>query len=190
MSYVKEKVSYLRGLCDGLEITDDTQRKLYTAIIETLDAVADAIDENEATLAELDECVSDIYDALDDVEEELYGEEDDDEEDDDDVEGCDPAPTPAPEPPVIVLVAVVMVLELAASDDEEDDNVEGDERVPAPEPPEVGVVVVVVVLELAAGAGDDDDLNEDGVAKTDAGGPERQRLAGPAAPEDAPAMLE
>ena len=84
MSYVKEKVSYLRGLCDGLEITDETQRKLYTAIIETLDAVADAIDENEATLAELDECVSDIYDALDDVEEELYGEEDDEEEDDDD----------------------------------------------------------------------------------------------------------
>ena len=85
MSYVKEKVSYLRGLCDGLEITDETQRKLYTAIIETLDAVADAIDENEATLAELDECVSDIYDALDDVEEELYGEEDEgeDEEDED-----------------------------------------------------------------------------------------------------------
>ncbi len=86
MSYVKEKVSYLRGLCDGLEITDETQRKLYTAIIETLDAVADALDENEATLAELDECVSDIYDALDEVEEELYGEdddEDDDEEDDD-----------------------------------------------------------------------------------------------------------
>ncbi len=84
MRYEKEKVSYLRGLCDGLEITDETQRKLYTAIIETLDAVADAIDENEATLAELDECVSDIYDALDDVEEELYGEEDDEEEDDDD----------------------------------------------------------------------------------------------------------
>lgn len=85
MSYVKEKVSYLRGLCDGLEIADETQRKLYTAIIETLDAVADAIDENEATLAELDECVSDIYDALDDVEEELYGEEDEgeDEEDED-----------------------------------------------------------------------------------------------------------
>ena len=84
MSYVKEKVSYLRGLCDGLEITDDTQRKLYTAIIETLDAVADAIDENEATLAELDECVSDIYDALDDVEEELYGDEYDDEDEEDD----------------------------------------------------------------------------------------------------------
>ncbi len=82
MSYVKEKVSYLRGLCDGLDITDETQRKLYTAIIETLDAVADALDENEATLAELDECVSDIYDALDEVEEELYGEEEDDDEDD------------------------------------------------------------------------------------------------------------
>lgn len=81
MSYVKEKVSYLRGLCDGLEITDETQRKLYAAIIETLDAVADALDENEATLAELDECVSDIYDALDEVEEELFGEEDDEDED-------------------------------------------------------------------------------------------------------------
>ena len=83
MSYVKEKVSYLRGLCDGLDITDETQRKLYTAIIETLDAVADALDENEATLAELDECVSDIYDALDEVEEELYGEDDEDDDEDD-----------------------------------------------------------------------------------------------------------
>lgn len=83
MSYVKEKVSYLRGLCDGLDITDETQRKLYTAIIETLDAVADALDENEATLAELDECVSDIYDALDEVEEELYGEDDEDDNEDD-----------------------------------------------------------------------------------------------------------
>ena len=83
MSYVKEKVTYLRGLCDGLDITDETQRKLYTAIIETLDAVADALDENEATLAELDECVSDIYDALDEVEEELYGEDDEDDDEDD-----------------------------------------------------------------------------------------------------------
>ena len=84
MSYVKEKVSYLRGLCDGLDITDEAQRKLYTAIIETLDAVADALDENEATLAELDECVSDIYDALDEVEDELYGDEDDEDDDEDD----------------------------------------------------------------------------------------------------------
>ena len=89
MSYVKEKVSYLRGLCDGLDITDEAQRKLYTAIIETLDAVADALDENEATLAELDECVSDIYDALDEVEEELYGEDDEDDEDDDEDDAFD-----------------------------------------------------------------------------------------------------
>ena len=89
MSYVKEKVSYLRGLCDGLGINDEVQRKMYAAIIDTLDAVADTLDENEATIAELDECVSDIYDALDDVEDELYGDEDtedDDDEDDDDDE--------------------------------------------------------------------------------------------------------
>lgn len=83
MSYVKEKVSYLRGLFDGLDIADETQKRLYTAVIETLDAVADALDENEATIAELDECVSDIYDALDDVEDELYGDEDDEDDDED-----------------------------------------------------------------------------------------------------------
>jgi ribosomal protein S27E len=89
MSYVKEKVSYLRGLCDGLGIEDEVQRKMYAAIIDTLDAVADALDENEATIEELDECVSDIYDALDDFEDELYGDEEDEEEDDEDDEEDD-----------------------------------------------------------------------------------------------------
>jgi len=84
MSYVKEKVSYLRGLFDGLDLTDDVQKRLYTAVIDTLDAVADALDENEATIAEIDECVSDIYDALDDVEDELYGDEEEDEDGDED----------------------------------------------------------------------------------------------------------
>lgn len=86
MSYVKEKVSYLRGLCDGLDINDEVQQKMYAAIIDTLDAMADTLDENEATIAELDECVSDIYDALDEFDEELYGDSEDDEEEDEDEE--------------------------------------------------------------------------------------------------------
>ncbi len=86
MSYVKEKVSYLRGLCDGLDINDEVQHKMYAAIIDTLDAMADTLDENEATIAELDECVSDIYDALDEFDEELYGDSEDDEEEDEDEE--------------------------------------------------------------------------------------------------------
>lgn len=89
MSYVKEKVSYLRGLCDGLDINDEVQQKMYAAIIDTLDAMADTLDENEATIAELDECVSDIYDALDEFDEELYGDLEDDEEDEDDEDDFD-----------------------------------------------------------------------------------------------------
>lgn len=72
MSYVKEKVSYLRGLYDGLNIENDAQGKLIGAIIEAMDSIADAIDDNEATIDELDECISDIYDALEEMEEDLY----------------------------------------------------------------------------------------------------------------------
>lgn len=91
MSYVKEKVSYLRGLFDGLELEESSQTKLFNAMIDVMDSIADAIDDNEATIDELDECISDIYDSLEEVEEDFYGllneldelDEMDDEEDDD-----------------------------------------------------------------------------------------------------------
>lgn len=92
MSYVKEKVSYLRGLFDGLELEESSQTKLFSALIDAMDSIADAIDDNEATIDELDECISDIYDSLEEVEEDFYGfldrlgelEESDDDDDDDD----------------------------------------------------------------------------------------------------------
>ncbi len=71
MSYIKEKVAYLRGLSDGLEIKDEANAKLFGAIIEALDAIADTVEENEASIAELDECVDDLYDALDEIEDEV-----------------------------------------------------------------------------------------------------------------------
>lgn len=69
MGYMKEKVSYLRGLSDGLQVQDETQKKLFDAIIEVLDSMADTVDENEAGIAELDECVDDLYDCVDELEE-------------------------------------------------------------------------------------------------------------------------
>ncbi|MDR1620660.1 MAG: hypothetical protein LBS18_08385 [Clostridiales bacterium] len=69
MSYIKEKVSYLKGLLDGLHIGDDPQSKLIAAMIEVMDNIADVIDDNEATIDELDECISDIYLTLDGMEE-------------------------------------------------------------------------------------------------------------------------
>ena len=77
MGYMKEKVAYLKGLAEGMNIGGEGQGKLLNAMISTMDEMADAIDENEAAMAEIDECLDDIYDELD---------EDGDEEDDDFVE--------------------------------------------------------------------------------------------------------
>ena len=82
MGFVKEKVAYLRGLADGLNVQDEANKKLFAAIIEALDALADGVEENEAAIAEMDECVDDIYDALDELEDDACccGCEDDDDE--------------------------------------------------------------------------------------------------------------
>lgn len=74
MSIAKEKVSYLRGLFDGLDIDKkDEQGKMFAAIIDAIDSLADGIEDNEATIDELDECVSDLYDSLEELEEDFYG---------------------------------------------------------------------------------------------------------------------
>ncbi len=80
MSYIKEKVAYLRGLADGLDVGDDAQGKLIKAMIATMDEMASSIDEHEASLVEIDECIDDIYDSLDDIDDYLF---DDDDYDDD-----------------------------------------------------------------------------------------------------------
>lgn len=86
MSYIKEKVAYLRGLSEGIGIGDDANGKLMTAIIAAMDAMADAIDENEAAVTEIDECIDDIYEELDNIDECLFDEDDDDYDDDDFIE--------------------------------------------------------------------------------------------------------
>lgn len=87
MSYLKEKVAYLRGLAEGMEIGGDKQGKLLNAMIAAMDEMADAIEENEATVMELDECVDDIYESLDEIED--YLDDDDDDDDDDEFDEDD-----------------------------------------------------------------------------------------------------
>lgn len=84
MSYIKEKVAYLRGLAEGMDIGDNQQGKLFNAIIAAMDVMADAVEENEAAITEIDECIDDIYDDLDNIDEYLFDDEDDDEFDEDD----------------------------------------------------------------------------------------------------------
>lgn len=84
MGYMKEKVAYLKGLAEGMNIGGEGQGKLLNAMISTMDEMADAIDENEAAMAEIDECLDDIYDELDNIDDYLSDDEDEDGDDEDD----------------------------------------------------------------------------------------------------------
>ncbi|MEG0898265.1 MAG: hypothetical protein RSF40_00960 [Oscillospiraceae bacterium] len=82
---ITEKVSYLRGLAEGLAIDETTKEgKLFAAIIDTLDDMAFSISDVEDNLADISEQVDLIDEDLDVLEEEFYG----DDEDDDDCD-CD-----------------------------------------------------------------------------------------------------
>lgn len=83
MSEVREKVAYLKGLLAGLgEFEDEKNKKLWEAVIDVLDTIAQEIDELDDDLDDLSEYVGSIDDDLAEVEEELFYDE---EELDDDV---------------------------------------------------------------------------------------------------------
>lgn len=70
MSYVSEKVAYLEGLADGMEIEKEKNGKLFKGIIEALSAIAEELEEHEMLVDDLSDCVDDLYDALDDEDDE------------------------------------------------------------------------------------------------------------------------
>lgn len=76
MSYISEKVAYLDGLADGLEIGNDKQGKLLRGIIDTLGAIADQMETQDETIEDLSDCVDDIYDELDEMNEDDFDEDD------------------------------------------------------------------------------------------------------------------
>ncbi len=82
MGYMKEKVAYLRGLAEGMEIGGDNQGKLLKLMIEAMDEMAASLDDNELSLQELDECIDDIYEELDTIEDYVFEDEEDDEDED------------------------------------------------------------------------------------------------------------
>ena len=88
MEYLYERVAYLRGLAEGLEIEDKSREgKLLLHIIDALEDFADAISDLSEDQEELNEYIDFIDEDLADVEEEVFGDFDDefdDEFDDDD----------------------------------------------------------------------------------------------------------
>ena len=47
MSRISEKVAYLDGLMEGLEIEDAKQKKLFNAIIDALDTIAEELSDHD-----------------------------------------------------------------------------------------------------------------------------------------------
>lgn len=86
MENVSKRISYLKGLMDGLGVEADTKEsRIFNAILEVLDEINDTIDDLYDYQDELAQQVDLIDDDLAEVEEELIGcYEDDDDFDDDD----------------------------------------------------------------------------------------------------------
>ncbi|MGI6192042.1 MAG: CD1247 N-terminal domain-containing protein [Christensenellales bacterium] len=79
MGYLKEQVSYIRGMADGLSMDSSTKEgKLILAMISLLNEIADAVESNEVSVDELTESIEKIKDDVDCLESQIYGEELDD----------------------------------------------------------------------------------------------------------------
>lgn len=83
MEYLMQKVSYLKGLADGLGVDDSSKEgKLLLHIVDTLEEFADVLDETVDNQLDLEEYVNFIDEDLADVEEDIYGLDGDYDEDD------------------------------------------------------------------------------------------------------------
>ena len=81
---IAEKVSYIKGLAEGLKLNAETNDgKILAAIIDVLGDIAINIEDIDADLADLTDVVGDVEDSLMDLEDEVYGDGDDSEYDGD-----------------------------------------------------------------------------------------------------------
>jgi hypothetical protein len=75
MENLGEKVSYLKGLCDGLQLDYETKEgKMIIGILDVLDEMAAAIEDLADEQFEMQELIDEIDEDLGSVEEEFYGE--------------------------------------------------------------------------------------------------------------------
>lgn len=82
---ISEKVAYLKGLAEGLNLDESTKEgKLLLAIIEVLDEMAEEFADIEDEIVDLEDGLDAVSDDLNDVEEFLYETSDDEDEEDED----------------------------------------------------------------------------------------------------------
>ena len=80
---ITEKVAYLKGLAEGMELdTEKKEGKLLSAIIDVLDDIALELEDMKDEQAELSDGLDAVSDDLEDVEDVVFGEDEDDEDED------------------------------------------------------------------------------------------------------------
>lgn len=80
MSYLTEKMAYIRGLAEGLDIDATTKEgKLLLAIVDALSDTADEIYEMQDLQDEIQLQLDDVDEDLAELEDLIYGEDEDDE---------------------------------------------------------------------------------------------------------------
>ncbi len=78
-----EKVAYIRGLMEGLELDTDKQEvRVINAIVELLEDLALSIEDLDEGYEEMADLLESVDDDLADLEEDYYGEDDDFDDDD------------------------------------------------------------------------------------------------------------
>ena len=92
---ISEKVAYLKGLMEGMNLSaDSNEGKLFRAIVDVLDEIALEVEDLTDEVMELGDGLDVISDDLGDVEDIIYDEDDDDdyeeldEDEDDEEEEC------------------------------------------------------------------------------------------------------
>ena len=86
-----EKIGYLKGLADGVDLDKTTKEgKVIAALLDVVDLLANRVVELEQDVEELNDYCEELDEDLGDVEELLYDDEDEDDECcDGDCECCD-----------------------------------------------------------------------------------------------------
>ena len=87
---VAEKVSYIKGLAEGLGVDDSTKEgKVLAAIIDVLDDIALTLGDIDEELNDVADVMTDMEESVDCLEDVVYGEDDEYDYDDDDDCCCD-----------------------------------------------------------------------------------------------------
>ena len=75
---ISEKVSYIKGLAEGMKLDESTNEgKLLAAILDALTDIAYQLEEVDADLNDMADVVGDIEEAVSDLEETVYSDDDD-----------------------------------------------------------------------------------------------------------------